>query len=526
MSENYKQKYHEIWIPLLDIYKDGEEEAFLKLSRKEDNEKNLIIFPSQYRQELSPQKKRNIVERVPGTGALDFLIDKHLEEKVLDSNENYTVFEIDEGLDLAYMKEPNFLETKDLIDRVAELFGDPEHPSSVMTTNQGDYMYFLSEQVPVQKPRDFILADSSIVKKGMLPSTEQFSNKVYSIKRKHDEKVSIPLDEAQDLMDQEIFMNQIIQIRGKPTEYFIVTGDFKRNEDKTEIIDVKNPRVELIKFPNNLAYNIGEHFTKDLAGISAQGIDQYLAVQYGILNPNVEIAFICGGIGSGKTILSYSAGLELILKYPKEIQEKMHVPRNDKGEFRDSFFDQIAIFRPNDPVGGSKRDEGTLPGDLWEKTEQQFGGFITAHDYSPKIKFPFKQLLMHPRHDFNDSNEEKLKKSLKIGEGYLPTKNPPIGLYSFGDIRGRSFEKTLVIVDEAQNFTHKELKAIISRLSHYSKIIILGDLDQVDNPECSLDKNGLTSAIRHYLPFENSFLAYLTENRRSATSRRSISMKS
>ena len=62
-------------------------------------------------------------------------------------------------------------------------------------------------------------------------------------------------------------------------------------------------------------------------------------------------------------------------------------------------------------------------------------------------------------------------------------------------IRGRSFNDAVIIVDEAQNATVHELKTVITRTGKNSKIVLLGDIEQVDLPYIDKDSNGLTIII-------------------------------
>ena len=499
------KNYHEIRLCLLDIYQDGEDEAFIKLSSKSDNP-NLIIFPSNYRDALSPIRKKEDLESVPGTGALNLLNQK----PIVSRTPNYAIFRINSGLDVAIVKDNEVLLPSKLETISKEFFGKP---ATVLTNDEGYFNYYLTEGVPVENTRDFILANPEIVKKGMIPATSKFASKINS----PEFSKGMPLEIAIDLMDQELFINQFIEILGSPNQYVQITGEFKWNRARTEISEVKDPVAKLYKVPNSMSFHMGNFYFNNLFGFKPAGIDQYFAIQEGILNPNVETCFISGELGSGKTFLTYFASLALVSRYPKDIREKIGLSLEEK----EGLYDGIAVFRPNNPVGGKDRDEGTLPGDLWKKTHQQFGGFISAHE--KRFDFPFEEMIRHPKIEMSECPKRKVD---RIGDFYLPPNNPALSFYSFADIRGRSFENMVVIIDEAQNYTKRELEALITRLSHNSKLIILGDPYQIDNPRCSEKRNGLVSAIRHYLRYENTALFYLTENRRSPTSRRAKSWKS
>ena len=59
-------------------------------------------------------------------------------------------------------------------------------------------------------------------------------------------------------------------------------------------------------------------------------------------------------------------------------------------------------------------------------------------------------------------------------------------------MRGRTFADTFLIMDEAQNCTIHELKTVITRMGSNSKIVLLGDVDQIDTPYIDTHSNGLT----------------------------------
>jgi len=71
-------------------------------------------------------------------------------------------------------------------------------------------------------------------------------------------------------------------------------------------------------------------------------------------------------------------------------------------------------------------------------------------------------------------------------------------------IRGRTFNDTFIIVDESQNSTIHELKTIITRVGENSKIVLLGDIEQIDTPYIDSLSNGLTVVVEK---FKNSHFA-------------------
>lgn len=83
-------------------------------------------------------------------------------------------------------------------------------------------------------------------------------------------------------------------------------------------------------------------------------------------------------------------------------------------------------------------------------------------------------------------------------------RNGYIEFESIALIRGRSLNNTILAVDEAQNLTKKEAKVVITRMGSNSKIVLLGDISQIDNSLVNRRTNGLTQVID---AFKDSHLA-------------------
>jgi PhoH-like ATPase len=65
-------------------------------------------------------------------------------------------------------------------------------------------------------------------------------------------------------------------------------------------------------------------------------------------------------------------------------------------------------------------------------------------------------------------------------------------------IRGRSIANAFIIIDEAQNLTIHELKTIITRVGEGTKIVLTGDIEQIDNAYVDEVSNGLTYAVEKF----------------------------
>jgi len=138
------------------------------------------------------------------------------------------------------------------------------------------------------------------------------------------------------------------------------------------------------------------------------------------------ITAIRGMAGSGKTLVATQVALDML--FTKQV-------------------DKIIITRPT----VSKEDIGFLPGDLQAKMD-------------PWLAPIYHNLYML-------YNEEKVKKELENGN---------IEIVPFAFMRGRTFVNSFIIVDEAQNVTHNQMETVIGRLGKSSKMVICGDMAQID----------------------------------------------
>jgi len=159
-----------------------------------------------------------------------------------------------------------------------------------------------------------------------------------------------------------------------------------------------------------------------------------------LVNQKIKLASMTGIAGSGKTFLTLMSALSGM--YSKN-------------------YDRIIITRSIQPVG---REMGFLPGDIDDKM-------------SPWIS----PIVDNFRFAFND-----------ISYFEMLCQKGQIEIAPLAYMRGRTFNKAFIIVDEAQNATIHELKTVITRVGEGSKIVLLGDVEQIDTPYIDTLSNGLT----------------------------------
>jgi PhoH-like ATPase len=189
------------------------------------------------------------------------------------------------------------------------------------------------------------------------------------------------------------------------------------------------------------------------AGIAPLNKEQGFA--YDLLEqPEIYCVTLAGRAGTGKSIVALSYGIEMLNR------EK---------------FEKIIVLKTVVPVG---KDLGFLPGTLEEKLNPWMESFrdsldiiMQSDDYEKdgfKIKErPYEQLIRSGKLEFH-----------------------PLTF-----MRGRSIRNTLIILDECQNSSKHEVKTLLTRLGEGSKVILMGDIEQIDVPYLDRQNNGLSYVI-------------------------------
>ena len=134
----------------------------------------------------------------------------------------------------------------------------------------------------------------------------------------------------------------------------------------------------------------------------------------------------------------------------------------------DRLYDRLIISRPVQPMG---KDIGFLPGTMEDKM-------------LPWLK-PIEDNVRYAIGD----NTVRLKEYMEIGK---------LEVEALTYIRGRSISNAFVIIDEAQNLTAHEVKTIITRIGENTKIILTGDIEQIDNVYTNETSNGLAYAVEKF----------------------------
>lgn len=229
-----------------------------------------------------------------------------------------------------------------------------------------------------------------------------------------------------------------------PNQYLMLTSS--ANNKKTALAKYIGPNQPLARLAN-----FGK---KGVFNIKPKNKEQNFALDL-LMNPDVPLVSIVGKAGCGKTMLAIAAGLEQTIGV-------------------DSKYTRLIVSRPVQPLG---KDIGFLPGTMEEKM-------------SPWLR-PIQDNLQ-----FLLGND-KVTLELYMQKGVIEVE-------AITYIRGRSIANAYIIIDEAQNLSMHEIKTIITRAGEGSKVILTGDIDQIDNVYVDELTNGLTIAAEK---FKNSNLA-------------------
>jgi PhoH-like ATPase len=204
-------------------------------------------------------------------------------------------------------------------------------------------------------------------------------------------------------------------------------------------------------------------------GVIARNREQNFALNL-LMDPEIDFVTILGPAGTGKTLLTLAAGLMQTLESNR--------------------FVEIIMTRVTIPLG---EDIGFLPGTEEEKMEPWMGALM--------------------------DNLEVLTKSGEGGNWGRAATNDllrnRIKIRSLNFMRGRTFLNRFLILDEAQNLTPKQMKALVTRAGPGTKIVCLGNIAQIDTPYLTETTCGLTYVVNRFRGWGHSGHITLARGERS-----------
>ncbi|MCC6425247.1 MAG: PhoH family protein [Phycisphaerales bacterium] len=245
-----------------------------------------------------------------------------------------------------------------------------------------------------------------------------------------------------DIYKRSVFPNQYVVLKDGEDDNH--TGLGRRLSDTDHIIPVSGPR-------------------KPTFGIMARNVQQTMAIDL-LLDDDVKLITLLGSAGTGKTLLAIAAGMTKV--------------------FNEERYEKLLVARPIMPMG---RDIGYLPGDKDEKLGAWMQPIFDNLGY----------LLSTRGAHTGDRNERAAAAESHTSEQRIAKlmADGKLVLEPLTYIRGRSIPHQFMIVDEAQNLTPHEVKTIASRVGEGTKLILTGDIGQIDNPYLDQSSNGLSYTV-------------------------------
>ena len=203
-----------------------------------------------------------------------------------------------------------------------------------------------------------------------------------------------------------------------------------------------------------------------VSGIAARNKEQIFAMNM-LMDQSIPMVTITGKAGSGKTIMACATSINQLF---------------------DGSYEKIIISRP---ISSTSGEIGFLPGDKNEKMKSWIQPFLDN----------FKIILKER------GNHSKIDMLIESGQ---------LEIESLSFIRGRSLPNTIFILDEAQNINYWEAKAVLTRMGEGSKLILLGDLEQIDAPHLDSSNSGLASIVELFKEYGLSSHITLLKGERSS----------
>ncbi len=245
-----------------------------------------------------------------------------------------------------------------------------------------------------------------------------------------------------------------------PNQCLFLPGE---NEVELRVLHLDDASATLVLLDDH------SHSNHHVWGIGARNREQNFALN-ALMDPDVDFVTLLGNAGTGKTLLALAAGLAQVM---------------DQQRYR-----EIIMTRATVSVG---EDIGFLPGTEEEKMTPWMGALTDN-----------LEVLANPEDGGSwgrQATNDLLASRIKIR--------------SLNFMRGRTFLSRYLIIDEAQNLTPKQMKTLITRAGPGTKIVCLGNVEQIDTPYLTETTSGLTYAVDRFKQWEHSAHITLRRGERS-----------
>ncbi len=201
-------------------------------------------------------------------------------------------------------------------------------------------------------------------------------------------------------------------------------------------------------------------YQNEVWSVKPRTVYQNLALEL-ILADHIDLVSVQSDAGFGKTFLALASALYLMMEKKQ--------------------YEKIYVVKPTIEIGAKL---GFLPGDVTEKME-------------PYMKYIYS--LLSKLHSMRKANKVFLNPNEDV-----PKLNPKkFEILPLTFVRGMNIENAVVIIDETQNLSRSEVRALLTRMGEGVKCMCLGDTSQVDNVYLNAQNNGLNWIVRKFKGFSN-----------------------
>lgn len=272
--------------------------------------------------------------------------------------------------------------------------------------------------------------------------------------------------DSHEVTDEKLFANQIVVLKSIDSDGNTIKSALSRVGTSGRLNHLKK--------------------CEEVFGLRPRNKEQTFSFEL-LMDPTIKLLTLTGRAGCGKTLLALAAGLEQL-----------------DGVGSKKTYQKLIVSRPVQPVG---KDIGFLPGTLQEKMEPWIS---PIRDNLEFLLGSGKKTSRRRRTDDIAGNGFK--------DPYLDLMQQRglIEIEAITFIRGRSIPNAFIIIDEAQNLSMHELKTIITRVGEGTKIVLTGDIEQIDNVHVDAFTNGLTYAVERFKEYDISGHVTLLKGERSA----------
>ncbi|WP_150266308.1 PhoH family protein [Paenibacillus tepidiphilus] len=327
--------------------------------------------------------------------------------------------------------------------KVQEMFGEVSNDNRILAVA----LNYLHEENEKPEPRPVVLVSKDVlvrIKADVLGITPEdyLSDRTGDLNELYTGYQSLKVHPS--LID-EYYSNRYLLVkqlelsyRLYPHEFVILKDEIGTGKSALLKVNADATRLEPLYLGNDSVW-----------GISARNAQQRMALEL-LLNEDIPLVTITGKAGTGKTLLALAAGLFKV---------------EDEHRYK-----KLLIARPVVPMG---KDIGYLPGEKDEKLR------------------PWMQPIYDNLEFLFDTKKAGDIDKILMGLGSIQVE-------ALTYIRGRSIPSQFIIIDEAQNLSRHEVKTIVSRAGEGSKVILMGDPEQIDHPYLDAASNGLSYIVEKF----------------------------